>query len=115
MITHPTHHALTQALVEWYQVALGLEEKILWNSNKPPPYIQSVWLADLVNFLQDNDIRIATKQYLTSSPQRRNDHCFELEILNRKLQPVQLIQLNTCRIYLQVSHLSDIFMQMVVR
>ena len=75
---------------------------------KKPPYIQSVWLADLIDFLQNNNIQIATKQYFTPHPQRRNDRCLMKEILNRKLYLAQLILLSTYRLYLQGSHLSDI-------
>ena len=39
MITHPTHHTLIQAIIEWYQIDLGLEETIFWTLHTSPPYI----------------------------------------------------------------------------
>ena len=107
MIYHPKHHLLIQALIEWYQVSSGLPYPILSQPNPAPNYINNVWFQDLIQFMADNNIKIITQDFFCNRPQRKNDKCIMYEIIKQKLTINQLIQINACRIHLQVSFISD--------
>ena len=69
--------------------------------------MSSIWFQDIIDFLYKHNISIFTKDFLTIKSQRKNDKCIMKEILQLNLSKTSLIQINSCIIYLQVFHLSD--------
>ena len=58
--------------------------------------------------MAESHITIYTNDFLTVNLQRNNDGSIMSEINNLNLSKQQKIQLNACRLYLQVATLSDI-------
>ena len=101
------HSILIQSIIEWYQLTAGVEEPLLAKPNKIINYTSSIWFQDIIDFIYKHNISIFTKDFLIIKSQRKNDKCIMKEILQLHLSIVQLIQINLCRLYLQVFHLSD--------
>ena len=55
-----------------------------------------------------SQIKIFTTTFLTSNHQRKNDKSIMAEVSKMKLSKQSNIQINACRLYLQVATLSDI-------
>ena len=53
-------------------------------------------------------IKIITKQYMNIELQRRNDKCIMDEVFQLNFSTSKRMQVNSCRLYLQVIYLSDI-------
>ena len=70
--------------------------------------MNSIWLQDLINFMATSRIKIFTTTFLTANHQRKNDKSIMVEISKMKLSKQSNIQINECRLYLQVATLSDI-------
>ena len=62
---------------------------------------------DIIEFLHKHNITIFTKGFFKITSQRTNDKCIIEEILQLNLSQKLLIKINSCRIYLQVFHLSE--------
>ena len=101
------HSILIQSTIKWYQLTAGVERLLLAKPTKLINYTSSIWFQDIIDFLYKHNISIFTKDFLTIKSQRKNDKCIMKEILQLNLSKAQLIQINACRIYPQVFHLSD--------
>ena len=101
------HSILIQSIIKWYQLTVGVEEPLLAKTTKLINYTSSIWYQDIIDFLYKHNISIFTKDFLTIKSQQKNDKCIMKEILQLNLSKAQLIQINACRIYPQVFHLSD--------
>ena len=101
------HKIPIQSIIEWYQLTAGVEEQLLEKSNKHINSTSSVWFQDIIDFLYKHNISIFTKKILNIKSQRKYDKCIMGEVLQLQLSKTLLIQLNSCRIYLHVFHLSD--------
>ena len=108
MLLHPTHKLLIQIIIEWYPISAGLTCQILSNPTNPTAYVSSVWFQDIITFLFNNNIHVNTYHFLTMKVQRMNDRCIIYNVMQLNLTTKESIQLNVCRMYLQVSLLSDI-------
>ena len=56
-----------------------------------------------------SQIKIFTTTFLTANHQRKNDKNIMVEVSKMNLSKQSNIQINACRMYLQVATLSDIF------
>ena len=97
-----------QSIIEWYHISAGLSGQILSNPSKKVNYINSIWFNDLIQFMAEYHITIYTIDFLTMNLQRNNDRSIMSEINKLHFSKQQKIQLNACRLYLQVATLSDI-------
>ena len=105
---HPKYKILMQDIIECYQISEGLTEQIFVNYLINVNYINSIWFHDLILFMATSHINIYTTDFLTVNLQRNNDRSIMSEINNLNLPKQQKIELNACRLYLQVATLSDI-------
>ena len=80
---------------------------ILTKPNNLINYTSSIWFQDIIDFIYKHNISIVTKDFISTKGQRQNDKCIMKEILKLHLPKISLIQINSCRIYLNISHLSD--------
>ena len=101
------HSILNQSIIEWYQLTTGVEEPLLAKPTKLINYTSSIWFQDTIDFLYKHNISIFTKDFLTIKIQQKNDKCIMKEIPQWNLSKTSLIQINSCRIYLQAFPLSD--------
>ena len=101
------HKILIQSIIEWYQPMAGVKEPLLAKSNKQINYTSSGWFQDIIDFLYKHNISIFTKEFINIKSQRKNDKYIMGEILQLHLSNTSLIQINSCRIYLEVLYLSD--------
>ena len=108
LLFHPKHKVLMQIIIEWYHISAGLTVQILSNPSKKVNYINSIRFNDLIQFMTESHISIYTTDFLIVNLQRNNDQSIMSEINNLNLPKHQKIQLNACRLYLQVATLSDI-------
>ena len=97
-----------QDIIEWYHISAGLIGQILSNPSIKVNYFSSIWFNDLIHFMAESHITIYTTYFLTVNLQRNNDQSIMSEINKLNLRKQQKIQLNACRLYLQVTTLSDI-------
>ena len=105
---HPKHKTLIQAVVDWHQLSSGLSKSILQYPNQKFSYVSSIWLNNLLQFMEKNKITIVLENTLQFNIQRRNDKSIMDELTRGPSTNNQLIQLNACRLYLNIIHLSDI-------
>ena len=108
-IHHPKHQTLIHAIVDWHQLSSGLNKYILQNPNQRSSYVSSIWFNNLLQFMAKNKITIVLANTLQFNIQRRNDKCIMDELIRGSSSYNQLIQINACRLYLNIIHLSDIF------
>ena len=69
-----------QGIIEWYQLWAGLIGQILVNPSTGVNYVNSIWLQDLLNFMDTSQIKIFTTTFLTANHQRKNDKSIMVEI-----------------------------------
>ena len=62
----------------------------------------------MITFMGKYKIKVLTKDYYNVTSQRRNDTRIMKECVQSHLTEGELIQVNICRLFLQVSNLSDI-------
>ena len=108
MLLHPTHKVLIQIIIEWYHISAGLAGQILSNPTDQTSYVSCVWFQDIITFMFKNNIHVNTYQYFIMKAQRMNNRCIMYDLIQLTLTTTELIHLNACRMYLQVSFLSDI-------
>ena len=87
---------------------MGLIGKILANHLINVNYINIIWFYHLLHFMAESHITIYTTEFLTVNYQRNNDKSIMSNIGKLNLSKKHIIQINTCRLYLQVVILSDI-------
>ena len=107
LFLHKRHSILIQSIIEWYQLSAGVEDSILTKPNNLINYTNSIWFQDVTEFIYKHNISIFTKAFISTKGQRKDDKCMMQEIIKLHLPKTSLIQLNSCRIYLNISHLSD--------
>ena len=107
LLNHLKHTTLIQSILSFYQLSIGASKQVLEYPNERINYVNSTWLKDLLYFIARNNIRIITQKYMSIEIQRRNDECIMDEVMKSNLTKNQLIQVNACRLYLQILYLSD--------
>ena len=94
-------------MLAWYQIASGITTPVLEYTKHSLSYINSIWMKDFVRLLQQYNIKIKMKEYMTIKKQRFHDSCIMEEILCITTSNIALKRLNACRIYLRVTFLSE--------
>ena len=97
-----------QDIIEWYQILAGLTEQILVTPSIKVNYVNSIWLQDLLNFMESSQISIFTTTFFTTTLQRENNKSIMSEVRKLNLCKQSNIQINACRVFLQVATLIDI-------
>ena len=96
--------------IAWNQYIAGIGSPILASaSDTPIHYLNTVWIPDLVHFLQANDIKLELQQNHVIPLLRENDtHIMDHAIRSNMFSTAQLRRINLCRLHLQVHTVSDI-------
>jgi hypothetical protein len=107
--TPGTFQSLLLVNLNWYQVIAGVSFSPLQFPEKTVPYLDHAWLDSTRQFLKhDCSAQIEIPKLQLPSPQRVNDSCIMEAFLKLKLSPTSLRRQNFCRLWLQVTHMSDI-------
>ena len=72
-------------------------------------HISSTWILEIINFLQTHQIRLIIHNLLSFTLQRTNDKHIMDDIIQTRLKIKQLKQINACRMFLNIIHLSDMY------
>ena len=107
-IHHPKYQTLIRAIVDWHHLSSGISKSILQNPNQRFSYVSSIWFNNLLQFMAKNKITIVLANTLQFNIQRRNNKCIMDKLTRGSSSHNQLIQINACRLYLNIIHLSDI-------
>lgn len=108
LLNHQKHSTLVHVIIDWYQMLAGLSQPLLAYPTQNSNYVSNVWFQDLLNFMRDNNIRIIVGKTLIFTIQRRSGKCVMNEFTREKFTKIKFIQLNTCRLYLNLIYVSDI-------
>jgi hypothetical protein len=93
----------------WFQYQSGLGQSILTNVHQHLPHIESRWLPSLRLFLSRIKATIELDQDYVPPPQRTRDLYIMDAVLESGLfTSTEVCQINYCRLYLQVTTLSDV-------
>jgi len=95
-----------EALIRTYQLWAGLRQHVL-SDTQPCPWIPSQWLSFLHQSMHQHQIQICYDSW-TILPLRANDRFIMEDLADQALPRHKLEHLNACRMYLQVTTLSEI-------
>ena len=95
-------------VIAWFQHTSGLTKPILEPPHAASKYVNSIWISNFINSLSSHQVQIILQKTFTLSPQRYNDHALMDDITKIISSALTLKRLNECRIYLQVTWVSDI-------
>lgn len=93
-------------LIESYQLISGISKSPLMQTH-PHQYVDAPWLLSLQTFLQSINATIYVPNLTTISRNRSNDRTIMSE-LGQEFSKSDLECINACRLFLQVTHLSEI-------
>ena len=99
---------LIYTMLAWYQHVSGLASPILERHPHRVTYINSCWLNDFVRLLKKYNVEINFKTTYVQPLQRENDYFLMDTILTNYSSLITIKKLHVCRLYLQVTLLSDI-------
>jgi hypothetical protein len=95
--------------LQWCQVQAGTAKHLLGNPSDTIDYIETCWIMCIRNFLRTYDLRIDLSYTPIPTIQCVNDEFLMDGFRERSAcTATQLQKLNACRMYLQVSRVSDI-------
>lgn len=102
-------HELTHIALSWAQLLTGTSRPILRDINTPLPHMYPMsWILSIRHFLKTINATLEVETVYTILIQRKNDIFLMDHFLSYTTSPTILKQLNACRIFLDVTLLSDI-------
>jgi hypothetical protein len=94
--------------LRYYQLVTGLTESVL-EDTRPIPYINIPWFDTFRQYLRNISGRIELSTTWIQQPQRENDQSImDLILRSKAFTKREMEIINACRLYLQVTRLSDI-------
>jgi hypothetical protein len=94
----------------WGQWMSGLSHSFLFDVSTPLPHLDAPWLTSLRSALDRANMKIHLQHSYVMPPERSNDvHIMEWAALHSDLPPEALKVLNSCRLYLHVTTVSELF------
>jgi hypothetical protein len=100
-------YATIRVLLESHQISAGLDSNPL-ETTEPCHYIHSPWVHSLQFFLHKCNAKICIPDLHTTSPLRIKDTLLMQHARNLQFSPTEMVQINNCRLYLQILYLSEI-------
>ena len=97
-----------QMALHWAQFNAGVSFPILHQPHPKLPHFESVWFKDLRDFLSKHSLSVHIQNPGTIPHQRQHDmHLMDI-IITLNFRPCEIKRSNYCRLYLNVTLLSDI-------
>jgi hypothetical protein len=94
--------------LHWHQVIAGVSFSPFLHPGIPLPYLDNAWLDSTRQFLKHCSAQLEIPSIPLPVSKRRNDACIMDGFIGLGLSLPTLQQLNFCRLWLWVAHLSDI-------
>ena len=106
---HSLQSRMIKITVHWAQYTSGIGQAILANPTIKLPHLESHWLQGLRDYLCAVQGRIRLDNPGIPAIQRQYDrHIMDMVLANSKWKPTHIKRINWCRLYLNVTTLSDI-------
>jgi hypothetical protein len=103
----PTSILLRTALA-WTQYQSGTGTPLLTDVHPELPHLEPRWLPSLRNFLSSINATIELDtNYIPALQRQRDEHIMDRIISSKAFLPVDIKRINYCRMYLQISTVSD--------
>ena len=95
--------------LQWCQVQAGTAKHLLGDPRDPIDYIETCWIMSIRDFIRTYGLRVELSETPLPTTQCVNDE-FLMDAFRKRggCTATELQRLNACRMYLQVSRLSDI-------
>jgi hypothetical protein len=104
-----TAGSLSRTTLAWAQHNSGCPFPLLEYPEKAVPHLEAVWFASLRQFLTEVQCRIKVDTPYIYPKQREGDiHLMDLFQDRKKYSPAEMRSLNCCRLYMDVTVVSDI-------
>ena len=94
-------------LFHWYQYSYGISNPVLENPSHSTDYVNSIWTNDLTRMLSKYQVQIKLPETNIQKIQRFNNKFIIDDILSSILCTKIRRKLNTCRLFLQITFLSE--------
>ena len=95
-------------LFHWYQTAAGISHPVLEMPNQSTEYVNSKWTNDLIRMLAKYHVKIKLPDTNIQKLQRFNDKFIMDDILSSISSTKIRRQLNACRLFLQITFISEL-------
>ena len=95
-------------LIVWYRRASGITYPIVEETPWPITYVNSTWMNEFIRFLRKCSIQLKLQKKNIQKKQRHNNRFTMHDMLSMTSSTTMLEGMNTCRMYLQVTFLSDL-------
>ena len=95
-------------LIAWYQHASGITFPILERTPWTISYVNSAWMKDFNMLLRKHSIKVKLQKKNIPTKQRHNDRCIMHDILSMTSSISIQTVINSCRMHLQVTFLSEL-------
>jgi hypothetical protein len=100
---------MARIALRWAQFCAGIGQPILENTAISLPHLESEWISSLRTYLEDIKGKIQVDNPGIPTLSREHDqHLMEVAIQLKIFKPSHLRKINYCRLYLNVSTISDI-------
>ena len=101
-------HKLILIMFSWYQHIAGTSFPILEQNNQPTQHLNSVWVTDFIRLLKKINVQLKLRNTNIRKHQIQNDR-FIMDDIHKYTSSINTLKvLNACRIYLQITFLSEI-------
>ena len=104
----PDSSKLIMIALQWQQHIYGVSYPLLASDKPFIEYGNSKWLNHFTQLLRKHNIHIKLKEFEHPIPQRENDVCIMDTITKNIASKITLQRLNACRLFLQITLLSEI-------
>ena len=108
LLFKPHTSQLVLAMLAWYQHVSGISYPVLKKHSFTMHHINSIWINALVRLLKHYKLELKLRDALITKHQRHNDRHILDNILTRTSSILSRKKILACRLYLQITLLSDI-------
>jgi hypothetical protein len=107
---HHTHQGkILRVALQWAQFCSGMSKPILEDTSTKLPHLESEWIASLRKFLDNIKGKIQVDEPGVPVRMREHDqYIMDIAIESNKYKPHQIRRINYCRLYLNITTLSEI-------
>ena len=108
LLFKPHTSQLVLAMLARYQYVSGISYTVLEQDHFTMDPTNSLWLNDLVRLIKKYKVELKLRNKFITQHQRHNDRHLLDDILTHTSSPLSSKKLLVCRLYLQITLLSDI-------
>jgi hypothetical protein len=94
-------------ILDYGQLLAGVQYPILQHPKPKPPHVKDPLLTTICQFLSDSQLNIVIPDIYIPKPLRENNQNIMGELLKMEKSPISIQRVNQCRLFLQVTWLSE--------